>query len=420
MAAPPHRLQGDADQTTATSSFGHAPTPHGVVAVTTPTPPSLPRGLFVLVACLIVAHTAFNGIRITTSLAAIKAGGGALWVGLLTAMFNVIPAFLAIRVGRLVDRMPLKRPLIAGCIAVALGGAVAAAQPMLGVLALCACVIGVGWMVIAAASQYAVGLFGGTEQRVRAFSVMSMGFSISSFLGPLVAGFMIDHVSYQAAFGVLAVCGALPTLVFASGRVTLPWEPPPSEQRNGGVRELLAMPAVRNTLIIASFITVGWDLYIFIVPVLGSELGLSATEIGSTLSLFAVAVFVVRLFMTRLTARLGERGVMVSAMVLAGCTFLAFAFTRSYAMMLTLSFIIGLGLGASQPITLSILHEAAPPGRVGEVNGMRMTLIATSQWTMPLVFGVLSVSTGMLPLFLVIGGGMLSGSWFAKRKMPVE
>jgi len=231
---------------------------------------------------------------------------------------------------------------------------------------------------------------------------------------------MIDHVSYQAAFGVLAVCGALPTLVFASGRVTLPWEPPPSEQRNGGVRELLAMPAVRNTLIIASFITVGWDLYIFIVPVLGSELGLSATEIGSTLSLFAVAVFVVRLFMIRLTARLGERGVMVSAMVLAGCTFLAFAFTRSYAMMLTLSFIIGLGLGASQPITLSILHEAAPPGRVGEVNGMRMTLIATSQWTMPLVFGVLSVSTGMLPLFLVIGGGMLSGSWFAKRKMPVE
>ena len=79
---------------------------------------------------------------------------------------------------------------------------------------------------------------------------------------------------------------------------------------------------------------------------------------------------------------------------------------------------IGLGLGASQPIILSLLHDAAPPGRIGEVNGMRMTMISTSQWTMPLVFGMLSASTGMLPLFLIVGGGILSGSWFARRKLP--
>ena len=47
-----------------------------------------------------------------------------------------------------------------------------------------------------------------------------------------------------------------------------------------------------------------------------------------------------------------------------------------------------------------------------------MTLVSTSQWTMPLVFGVLSASTGMLPLFLIVGGGILSGSWFARRNLP--
>ncbi len=381
-------------------------------------PVRLPRELYVLVLLLIIAHTAFNGIRITTSLAAIKAGGGAIWVGFLTAMFNIVPAFVAIRVGRAIDRVPLKRPLVLGCVIVALGGTVAAIQPMLGILALCACAIGLGWMAIAASSQYAVGLYGGGVNRVRAFSVMSMGFSISSFLGPLIAGLMIDHVSYQAAFGVLAALPVISAVALSTRLLKLPTAPPRPETGDGGARELFAMPVLRNTLITASFITVGWDLYAFMVPVLGSHLGLTATQIGSVLSLFAIAVFVVRFFMSSLTRRLGETGVMIAAMTLAGFTFLAFIFANSYSLMLVLSFVIGLGLGASQPIILSLLHDASPPGRIGEVNGMRMTLISTSQWTMPLVFGMLSASTGMLPLFLIVGGGILSGSVFARRKLP--
>ena len=384
----------------------------------TDTPVSLPRELYILVLLLIIAHTAFNGIRIATSLAAIKAGGGALWVGLLTAMFNIIPAFVAIRVGRMVDRVPLRRPLVVGCALMAIGGVVAAIEPMLWVLALCAATLGVGWMIIAASSQYAVALLGGSENRIRAFSVMSMGFSVSSFLGPLIAGFMIDHVSYRAAFGVLAVFPAVAAILFASRWLKVPVGEPRSTEPDGGARELFGIPVLRNTLVTACFITVGWDLYNFMVPVLGSELNLTATQIGSVLSLFAVAVLVVRFFMPILTRRLGERGVMITAMVISGITFLAFAFAHNYSLMLTLSFIIGLGLGASQPIILSLLHDAAPAGRIGEVNGMRMTMISTSQWTMPLVFGMLSASTGMLPLFLIVGGGILSGSWFAKRKLP--
>ena len=381
-------------------------------------PAGLPRELYILVLLLIIAHTAFNGIRIATSLAAIKAGGGALWVGLLTAMFNIIPAFVAIRVGRMVDRVPLRRPLVVGCALMAIGGVVAAIEPMLWVLALCAATLGVGWMIIAASSQYAVALLGGSENRIRAFSVMSMGFSVSSFLGPLIAGFMIDHVSYRAAFGVLAVFPAVAAILFASRWLKVPVGEPRSTEPDGGARELFGIPVLRNTLVTACFITVGWDLYNFMVPVLGSELNLTATQIGSVLSLFAVAVLVVRFFMPILTRRLGERGVMITAMVISGITFLAFAFAHNYSLMLTLSFVIGLGLGASQPIILSMLHDAAPAGRIGEVNGMRMTIISTSQWTMPLVFGMLSASTGMLPLFLIVGGGILSGSWFAKRKLP--
>lgn len=390
----------------------------------------LPRQLLVLVGLLIFAHTSFVGIRIATSLAAIAAGGGALWVGILTAMFNLVPAFLAIRAGRMVDRMPLRRPLMWGAIAMAAAGLIAAVQPMLGVLAVAACVIGVGWMVVAAASQYAIGVFG-TEaaggraedvgpMRVRAFSLMAMGFSVSSFLGPLFAGLLIDRFHYPVTFASLAAFALASALAFSQRRIirlpSIANKNP--EQPVGSARELLAQPVVRNTLVTGAFITVGWDLYLFMVPVLGSSLGLSATQIGSVMSMFAAAVFVVRFAMPWLSARLSERRVIVSAMVLAGATFVAFTFAQSYAVMMALSFVLGLGLGSSQPIVLSLLHGAAPPNRIGEVNGLRMTMISTSQWTMPLVFGILSAKTGLLPLFLVVGGGLLTGSWFAKRTLP--
>jgi MFS family permease len=375
-----------------------------------------------MVFLLIVAHTAFNGIRVATSLAAIKAGGGALWVGILTAMFNLIPAFLAIRAGRAVDRLPLRNMLVFGCVLMVMGGALAAFEPMLWVLAIAACGLGVGWMVIAAASQYAIGMYGnGTEERrIRAFSIMSMGFSISSFLGPLIAGFLIDYTSFRVAFGALAalplVAGAL---FYARWCLKLPSiEHKVRDAPPGKASELLQIPIVRNTLMTGAVITIGWDLYIFVVPVLGSQLGLSATQIGSVMSLFAAAVFVVRFFMPRLQRWLGGRGVIVAAMIVAGSAFIAFAFAHNYAAMLVCSFVMGLGLGSSQPIVLSILHAASPPHRIGEVNGLRMTMISTSQWTMPLVFGILSAKTGLLPLFLLVGGSLVSGSWFAKKRLP--
>jgi MFS family permease len=186
----------------------------------------------------------------------------------------------------------------------------------------------------------------------------------------------------------------------------------------GKASELLQIPIVRNTLMTGAIITIGWDLYIFLVPVLGTSIGLTATQIGSVMSFFAVAVFVVRFAMPRLQRWLGGRGVIVLAMIVSGVAFLAFSFAHTYTAMLVISFVCGLGLGSSQPIVLSFLHGASPPNRIGEVNGLRMTMISTSQWTMPLVFGILSAKTGLLPLFLIVGSGLVSGSWFAKKRLP--
>src|SRR5436305_13380825 len=72
-----------------------------------------------VVSATILAHAAFNGSRLTISLAALALGGSALTVGILVSLFSALPMLLGLAAGRLVDRVGIRRPLIVAVTAVA-------------------------------------------------------------------------------------------------------------------------------------------------------------------------------------------------------------------------------------------------------------------------------------------------------------
>ena len=61
-----------------------------------------PLAYFVLLTVL--SHVGFVGSRITVSLSAINQGASPLEIGVLMALYAVIPMLLAVQAGRLVDR----------------------------------------------------------------------------------------------------------------------------------------------------------------------------------------------------------------------------------------------------------------------------------------------------------------------------
>jgi MFS family permease len=83
--------------------------------------------------------------------------------------------------------------------------------------------------------------------------------------------------------------------------------------------------------------------------------------------------------------------------------------------MMALMFLLGLGLGAPQPMILTLLHESAPAGRAGEALGLRTTMINTSQTVMPLIFGAVGAALGIAPLFWAMSVALLAGGFFANR-----
>jgi MFS family permease len=173
--------------------------------------------------------------------------------------------------------------------------------------------------------------------------------------------------------------------------------------------DLLRHPMLRRLLLLNALFALGWDLHMVFVPIYGAAIGLSAAAIGTILSSFAAATFVVRFGMPWIARQASEAAVLTGALLLAGVVYLLFPFTRDPTVLAALSFALGLGLGSGQPIVMSLLYAHAPEGRMGEAAGLRMALIQALSVAVPLVFGALGGSLGLLPVFwtvgLLLGGG---------------
>ena len=374
------------------------------------------RPLPLIIILLVLDHVAFNGSRIAVSLFAIQQHSSALTVGSLIAMYAVLPALLSVTAGRWIDRFGVNRPMLIGSIGICLGTLAPALFPQLAALYVTAVLVGVSFMLINLAAYHAVGQLSLAEDRTVNFSYVALGFSTSAFIGPMLTGVCIDNLGYRSTFVVLALFTLLP--IAALHAKLMPHAAPPPAQhldRKGRVFDLLKDPALRRLFIAMAVLTVGWDVYNFAIPVYGTRIGPSASQIGIVMGAFAAATFTVRLAMPFIVRRLHPWALLSVSLLMAGLAFLAMPFTHSVGLLMLIAFLLGLGLGAPQPIVLTLLHQFAPPGRAGEALGLRTTLINASQTVMPLLFGAVGTAFGMTPLFWAMAACMLGSSVFARQ-----
>jgi predicted MFS family arabinose efflux permease len=159
-----------------------------------------------------------------------------------------------------------------------------------------------------------------------------------------------------------------------------------------------------------------WDLFAFVIPIHGSQIGLTASTIGIILGAFGAAVFVVRLVLPLVAHRVDEWRMLIAAMLLSGSTLLAFPLVDGVPLLMALAFVLGVGLGGTQPLIMALLYEKAPAGRGAEVLSVRTWLINFSQTSAPLASGALAAALGMLPVFWAMGATLLVAGAVAARK----
>ena len=369
-----------------------------------------------LVFLTVLTHLSFAGCRVILSLTAIHYDASPFIVGVVLSLLTVIPILLALSWGRWVDRVGVRGPMLAGVVAILLAMVLGWAFPRLETLFMVSPLAGSGFFLYHIAAGQAAALIGRPEDRMKNFSLLALAFSVSSFLGPTLSGIAIDTIGHANAMLALSAGVLVNVVVLAAWKPEVPRHgttAPQQERRR--VSDLLRIPGFRLVFIVSGVLSVTWDLFAFVMPIHGSQLGLSATTIGLILGAFGAAVFVVRLALPLVAHRVDEWRMLIAAMLLTGVTLLAFPLVSGVPLLLVLSFLLGIGLGGTQPFIMALLYEKAPAGRGAEVLSVRTWLINVSQTGVPLAFGALGAVLGMLPVFWAMGLSLLAAGWFSLR-----
>jgi len=372
--------------------------------------------IYLTLILIVLNHVAFSGSRVTVSLFALESGATQMQVGILMALYAVCPMLFAIAIGRLADRVGPRLPMLLGSVGVGVALLLTALWPSMATLYVSALLLGTSFHFFFVTVTGIAGGLGGGEHRSRNYAMVSLGFSGAGFIGPLIAGFTIDFFSHVAAFYVLAAFTAIPVLMlwlkpgFLPGAASLPGAVPV-----GSAMELWREPRLRNTFIASGFISAGWDLFNFYMPVYGHGIGLSASAIGLILGAFALATFVIRAVLPWLLKRSSEAQILIYAIFLAAGAFTLFPFFRNPYALGAVGFLLGLGLGCGQPMSMSLIYSLAPAGRASEAAGLRVSVNNVTHLVIPLVFGSLGTAFGFAPVWL--GNSVLLGvgGWLVRR-----
>ena len=364
----------------------------------------------------VLGHLCFVGSRMTTTLFALELGASEFTVGILLALFAVLPMLLSVTAGRIIDRLGPRRPVMIGLAVLACAAVLPFAFPSVNTLYVSSPLLGTSFMFLHIAMNSVFGAHGTPEQRAVTFSWLSLGFSISNSIGPLIAGYAIQGFGHARAMLVLSLFPVIALVLLWRRKRPLPRPERVPRAGNTGVLDLLRVPALRYTLIASGLLNMGWDIYGFLMPLYGHRIGLAAGTIGVVMSSFALATFVVRALLTMLVQRIRHWLLIGSAMALSALAYLLFPFVDSVPLLMALSFVLGMGLGASQPVIMALLYEASPRGRQGEAVGIRTTMMNASQTFIPLASGAISAALGMTPVFALIAALLLGGAWIAKKR----
>lgn len=367
--------------------------------------------VYVVVAVTTLVMTGYKGSKVLLSLMALSLGADPFTIGVLMSLYSVFPLLLAVPAGKVADRVGFHLPLLCGTAGFSLGLAIPGLLPRLEALYVSAAVIGTSFVFFSVTVQSLVGALGSAASRTRDFATFSLGPALGAFFGPLAVGFAIDHFGHARGYLLLSIVPLFGALAIAALRRSMPSPKKSKSSSQAGSFDLWRDAQLRPTFIVSGVIITAIELFTFYLPIYGHSVGLSASAIGIVMSAYAIAAFVVRIFLPGLSARVTEQRVLTWALFLAAFTFALYPFFEHAVVLGSISFLLGVGLGSCQPLAIILTYNRSPSGRIGEVLGMRVSVNKLSEFICPLVFGSLAAAFGMVPVFATNALLLASGGW---------
>lgn len=359
-------------------------------------------------------------VRPMVTYKSVDLGADPILVGLVGATFALAPLLFAIQIGRWVDRGFEGRAMVFGSL-LALGTTVGLIfVESIALLVLAMPLLGIGHLLVMTGGQTMIANRSKNEKYERNFGLLTFYASLGHAIGPLAGGLLADrggvNIDVDAAFMFAVVLFIAATVVVIPlFQKSLGKEQAPSVDARS-VRRVLSLKGFPSAMFVAGSITAVIDVTLIFLPLLGRELGLSATQVGILLALRAASSMLVRLVLGSVSTRLGMRVTLHAGSVVTFVSALLLAFLTDFWLLAMVMAISGLAMGIGQPVTMAWVSRISSPENRGLAISIRLTSNRFGQVVVPALAGVIAVG-GVGTVFLMLAALQLASIVVTERAL---
>ena len=385
------------------------------------------RWLWALLINVALAQASIYVMRPMITYRALENGASGYQIGLIASIYALVPLVIAVQMGRWVGRIGEVPLLLAGCISfIALGISFAFLNNIIAIAAATA-LAGIAHLSNVAASQAMVASRSPHELQDQNFGYFSFSTSMGHTFGPMLGGIIAGSSgvlprSSTSAFvfaSILALLAIVPFFLFKGLN-----EIRSKEERDAAgsikARDVIKRPGIKPAIWTSLAVASTNDVLVVILPLVGTELGISPVIIGAILSIRSAAAMISRFSLGRLTKRFGSATVMnfsifVSAIFLFSSAYASTAVTLGVVMA-----VIGFLLGIGQPLTMSIVSKKTPIEERAMAISIRLFGNRLGQFLVPLGAGALAAPFGGGAVFVGLAALIASAGAVSVAKLSGE
>ena len=347
-------------------------------------------------------------VRISSSYRATELGLSPGQILLIASTFSLLPAFLAVAIGRYNDRHGHGTSAIAGAfcllascllLLVFSGGLIQ--------LILISTLLGLGLTLQLTSMQGEIGMMRLSRHRVGIVGTMMLSQAIGQLAAPLIlslvalAGGPLSIGLALAAGGLALISGVFTLFLWRNAALPIPTGAPPLS-----LRKIVGVPGLFWVLLSSSLCVAVHDLTLVLMPVVGEARAIPPAQVGVLLAFFAGGQMLARAGYPKTAARFGPRNVMLWAIPLMALFTALVALPLGVFALGTTLLLMGLAMGFAIVSSVTLTMDLAPPGARGASLGLRLAMNRVGQFLIPLTAAGLTGILGAGGAFFLLAAGL--------------
>ncbi len=345
-------------------------------------------------------------VRVTTSYRAIELDLPVVWLGVISATFALLPIFLAVWVGRFMDRGKDAQTcwIGAGLLVVACAGFRFSAGSVTTLL-LFTVLLGISHLFLMASQQMLCVRCAGPRGRDSAFGNFLVAGAVGQGLGPYLIAWSGGSATLPPT-GRLFAIGLIISLASLAAASAI--RPAPKHMTRAKSKDIVLVRTLLRqrgltAVLVASVITItSQDLLTIYLPLLGADNNINVRDIGGLLTVRSVASLVSRMAYVRVVRVIARQPLTLVSMLGAGIGFACFALPIPLAVMYAAIAVLGFSLGIATTLSLTNVVDLASAAAMGTLMSLRITGNRIGQVAVPFLASLVAAATGVGGIFLII------------------